>query len=103
MRDNEPYEPAETIMGRINFNSTPCKVCHYEPCNCDPLKTQVGGSHYKDFKIQPIEFITANNLSFLQGSIVKRITRYNHPTGKGIQDIEKIKHECSLIIKFMEE
>ena len=24
------------------------------------LDKQVGGSHYKDFKIQPIEFITAN-------------------------------------------
>ena len=26
---------------------------------------QIGGKHYKDFKIQPIEFITKNKLSLL--------------------------------------
>ena len=28
--------------------------------NKSALKTQVGGNHYKDLKIQPIEFIHAN-------------------------------------------
>lgn len=63
------------------------------------LKIQVGGTHYKDFKVQPIEFIAANDLSFLQGCIVKRICRYCLPGGKGIQDLEKIKHEVDLIIE----
>lgn len=35
------------------------------------LDIQHGGSHYKDKKIQPIEYITANNLDFCQGNIVK--------------------------------
>ena len=33
------------------------------------LEKQVGGSHYKNFKIQPIEFTTRNNLGFIQGDI----------------------------------
>ena len=42
------------------------------------LDRQVGSTqHYKDFKIQPIEFITANKLSFIQGNVIKYICRYN--------------------------
>lgn len=63
------------------------------------LENQIGGSHYKNFKIQPIEFITANKLSFLQGCIIKRICRYGLEGGKGIQDLEKIGHEIDLIIE----
>ena len=63
------------------------------------LKEQVGGQHYKCFEIQPIEFITKNRLSFLQGDIIKRTCRYNKDGGKGLQDLEKIKHEIDLIIE----
>lgn len=63
------------------------------------LETQIGGDHYKKWTIQPIEFITKNKLSFLQGCIVKRIVRYNQNGGKGLQDLEKIKHEIDLIIE----
>lgn len=66
----------------------------------DPLETQVGGSHYKDCAIQPVEYITANKLKFLEGCVVKRVTRHDHPTGKGRQDIEKAIHELELILKF---
>ena len=57
----------------------------------NPLKTQIGGDHYKHFKIQPVEFITANKLSFLQGCIIKRICRMK-PNA-----LNKIKHEVELI------
>jgi hypothetical protein len=30
-------------------------------------KKQIGGSHYKDYKIQPIEFIHKNNIPFIEG------------------------------------
>lgn len=63
-----------------------------------PLNYQIGGNHYQDMPIQPIEFITKNKLSFLQGCIIKRIVRYNKEGGKGLQDLEKIKHEIDLII-----
>lgn len=63
------------------------------------LEVQIGGEHYKSCKIQPVEFIHANSLGFLEGCIVKRITRHNKPTGKGRQDIEKIIHECQLLLE----
>ena len=60
------------------------------------LDRQVGSTqHYKDFKIQPIEFITANNLSFIQASIIKYICRYDKKNGK--EDIDKAIHYCELL------
>lgn len=63
------------------------------------LKTQVGGSHYKGCAIQPIEYIEANSLSFIEGCILKRITRHDKPTGKGREDIEKAIHELKLLLE----
>lgn len=65
----------------------------------DPLQVQVAGSHYKDSVIQPVEYITANKLNFLEGCIVKRITRWRKkPASRRFEDLEKIKHEVDLLI-----
>lgn len=69
---------------------------HVQP---SALDTQVGGDHYKTSKIQPIEYIEANDLTFLEGSIVKRVTRHNKPTGKGAEDMQKVIHEARLILE----
>ena len=61
------------------------------------LNSQVGGSHYKDRKIQPVQYIEANELQFLEGCVVKRVTRHDKPTGKGRQDIEKGIYSISYI------
>ncbi len=53
----------------------------------NPFKKQVAGNHYKDFKIQPIEFILKNNISFCEGNVIKYICRYK--TKGGLQDLEK--------------
>lgn len=64
------------------------------------LDTQVAGSHYKTKKIQPVEYIHANNLGFLEGCIVKRITRWrDKPAKSRFEDLEKIKHEVDLLIE----
>lgn len=62
------------------------------------LSKQVGGEHYKNKKIQPVEYITANGLNFLEGCIVKRITR--HKSKDKDQDIKKIIQEAKFILKF---
>ncbi len=64
--------------------------------HADPLQTQVGGEHYKTMKIQPVEYIVANNLGFLEGCIVKRISRWK--SKGGFEDLNKIKHEVDLLI-----
>lgn len=61
------------------------------------LESQVGGDHYRTLKIQPIEFIEANNLPFLEGCIIKRACR--HASKNGAEDIRKIIHEAKLILK----
>lgn len=61
------------------------------------LETQVGGDHYKTAAIQPVEYIHANGLNFLEGCIVKRITRWRKKNG--LEDLLKIKHEVDLLIQ----
>lgn len=65
---------------------------------CSALEKQVGGSHYKRFAIQPIEFINANNLSYMQGNVIKYVVRY--PFKNGLTDLEKAKHYIEMLIEF---
>lgn len=60
------------------------------------LDKQVGGRHYK-MTIQPIEYILANNLGFIEGNIVKYISRWRNKNG--IEDLEKIKHYVDWLIE----
>ena len=60
------------------------------------LEIQIDGNHYKDCVIQPVEYIHANGLNFLEGCVIKRITRWRDKGG--IKDLEKIKHEVDLLI-----
>ena len=65
----------------------------------DALSRQVGGSHYKQYKIQPYEFFIKNQIPHHKAAIIRRILRYDHPTGKGLEDLQKIQHEIDLIIQ----
>lgn len=62
-----------------------------------PLNTQVGGNHYAKQKIQPIEYIHANGLPFIEGNICKYATRHRDK-GKA-QDVEKIIHYAKLLLQ----
>lgn len=61
----------------------------------NPLNEQVGGDHYKKYKIQPIEFIYANSIPFIEGNIIKYICR--HKDKGGIKDLEKVEHYIRLL------
>ena len=62
------------------------------------LSVQVGGDHYKNFKIQPIDFIYLNGISFIEGCIIKYICRYKNK-GTPIEDLKKIKHYVDILIE----
>ena len=62
-----------------------------------PTEHQEGGSHYKDMAIQPVEYIVKNKLSFLEGNVVKYISRH-HAKG-GAEDVRKAIHYCRLILE----
>lgn len=61
------------------------------------LNVQVAGSHYKRLKIQPVEYMHANNLPFIEGSIIKYVTRWREKGG--MKDLEKAKHFIDLLIE----
>ena len=61
------------------------------------FKKQVGGNHYKNYKIQPVEFIIKNNIGFVEGNIIKYILRFKEKGG--VQDLEKAKHYIELLIE----
>jgi len=63
----------------------------------DPDGYQIGGSHYKDMKIQPVEFIVANKIEFLPGNAIKYICRHKQKGGE--QDIRKAIHYLKLMLK----
>lgn len=61
------------------------------------LDTQIEGDHYKQFKIQPVEYIHANGLGFCEGNVIKYVTRYK--SKGGVKDLEKAKHFIDLLIE----
>jgi hypothetical protein len=61
------------------------------------LNKQVGGGHYKDFTIQPIEFIHLNGIPFIEGNVIKYLCRWREKNG--LQDLEKAKHYIELLIE----
>ena len=65
----------------------------------NPLVVQQSGNHYKNGKIQPIEYSERNHLSTCQGNIVKYITR--HKEKNGIDDLAKIVHYALLEALFV--
>jgi hypothetical protein len=58
---------------------------------------QVGGDHYAKMKIQPIEFINQNELSYMQGNVIKYICRYKDKNG--IEDLKKARHYIDMILE----
>ena len=59
------------------------------------LQKQVGGTHYKDMPIQPVEFIHANGIGFIEGCVIKYVCR--HRAKNGAEDINKAIHFLSLL------
>jgi hypothetical protein len=63
----------------------------------NPLQKQEGGDHYKKLKIQPVEYIYANNIPFIEGSIIKYVSRWRDKGG--VQDLKKAVHFLDLLIE----
>jgi len=58
---------------------------------------QVGGDHYTNMKIQPVEFIHANNIPYIEGSCIKYLCRWRDKGG--VEDLKKVKHFVDLLIE----
>lgn len=62
------------------------------------LKRQVGGDHYKNLAIQPIEYCMKNNTGPAETHIIGYVTRWKDKGG--IQDLEKALHMIEILIEF---
>jgi hypothetical protein len=65
------------------------------------LDVQVGGGHYKDMVIQPVEFCHVNKIPYLEATAIKYLCRWKKKNG--IQDLQKAKHYIELLIEFEEQ
>jgi hypothetical protein len=61
------------------------------------LDVQISGNHYRGFAIQPVTFIHANNLPFIEGNCIKYLMRWRDKGG--VKDLEKVKHYIDLLIE----
>ena len=96
------YECKECLKPMHHCDCTAKGVARFyseqnQPEKKGALDTQVGGSHYKDFKIQPLEFTMENNLDFIQGNIIKYACR--HKSKNGVEDLKKVIHYAQLAAK----
>ena len=53
--------------------------------------------HYARWKIEPITFIMANDISFAEANVIKYICR--HDAKDGEQDVRKAQRYCELILE----
>ena len=58
---------------------------------------QVGGNHYKSMEIQPVDFIHANGIPYLEGNVIKYVCR--HLNKGGVEDLRKAKHYIDLVLE----
>ncbi len=61
------------------------------------LDKQVGGNHYKNYAIQPIEYCQKNELNYCESNVIKYVTRHKHKNGK--DDLLKAIHNIELLIE----
>jgi len=61
------------------------------------IEKQVGGNHYSNLGISPIEIIEANGLDFFEGNAVKYLLRYKEKNG--VEDLKKAIWYINYLIK----
>ncbi len=64
------------------------------------LDVQIGGGHYKDMVIQPMEYSMKNGMDACQHTAIKYISRFR--AKGGIEDLKKAKHVIDRLIEFEE-
>lgn len=61
------------------------------------LDEQVGGEHYKNLAIQPVEFIHTNGIGYIEGCVIKYVTRWR--SKGGLDDLLKARHYLDVLIE----
>ena len=53
--------------------------------------------HYTNGDIEPIDYINGNKMDYLEGNIVKYISRYKYKNG--VEDLEKARFYLNMLIE----
>lgn len=61
---------------------------------------QYGGTHYKDRKIEPWDYIAANGIGYFEGNAIKYLTRWRDKGG--VEDLKKARHYIDKLIELEE-
>ena len=61
------------------------------------MDSKIVPEHYKQGSIEPIDYIIANNLNFIEGNIIKYITRYKYKNG--LEDLKKAQFYINKLIE----
>ena len=56
----------------------------------------MGGSHYTRMAIQPLEYVIANGIGFVEGSVIKYVSRWRFKNG--LEDLRKAHHMLGVLI-----
>ena len=91
----------ERKMLKLKRKMTMLKPVQAQVVNANPIATandrQVGGTHYKDKAIQPWDYIASNKLGYLEGNIIKYVSRWQDKGG--IEDLRKARHYLDKLIE----
>ena len=63
--------------------------------------TQVAGTHYKNKAIQPWDYIVSNNIGYLEGNVIKYVSRWRDKGG--VDDLKKAQHYLTKLIETQEK
>lgn len=85
------------LRGGVSKASWIDSDCTVPPSHSPALSTQVGGTHYKDLAIQPVEFCQRNHLGFCESAAIKYLVR--HGSKGGAEDIKKAIHFLNLLLE----
>jgi hypothetical protein len=86
----DPLEPSDPFATPLDTDDTP------DDTPASPLQQQIGGEHYKNCPIQPVEYCQHNGLNYCESNVVKYVTR--HRDKGGVEDLKKAKHYIDLLI-----
>lgn len=101
---SRPHPPSDRQAGEGSETGSPPPQPQNHPKSVDNFSTlaentQVGGSHYKGLRIQPMRYSMLNNLNACQHTAIKYVTRYKDK-GTPIEDLRKAIHCIELLIQF---
>ena len=86
------------ITVKIPVESLNDQYAEIETVRQSAWQKQEGGSHYKNLKIQPMQYALENKLDYAQANVVKYVTRHKEKNGK--EDLLKAIHNIELMIEF---